>query len=157
MDNFTITTASQKGNIVIYRPTGDFVSGNPEKLYEYSEQNYLGSNITYTGAKVDTLKTLEIGNEGGMLGFKIALEDLGNYISNDYDETITYDGSLLTKTGISLSDITFSISFDLTINLNSGVSFKGTINLDFPSGDLINERESYLELTDFNDIVFKRQ
>jgi hypothetical protein len=157
MDNFTITTPSEKGNIIIYRPTGDFVSGNPEKLYEYSEQNYLDSDITYTGAKVDTLKTLEIGNEGGMLGFKIALEDLGNYVSNNYDEVITYDGTLLTKAGISQEDITFSISFDLTITLNSSVTFKGTLNLDLPSGDLINEREAYTELTNFDDIVFKRQ
>jgi hypothetical protein len=157
IDNFNIITNPLKGNIVVYRPTGDFVSGNPEKLYEYSEQNYLESNITYEGAKVDTLKTLEIGNEGGMLGFKIALEDLGNYISNNYDEIISYDGSLLTKSNITLEDVTFSLSFDLSITLNSGITFKGTITLDLPSGNLIDEKETYTELTNFDDVVFKRQ
>lgn len=152
ISNFKITSNPKKGKISIYRPTGDL-----NNLYVHSEQNYLESNITYTGAKVDTLKTLEVRNEGGMIGFRVSLEDLGNYISNNFEEELIYDGSLLNKAGISLEDIKFEMSFDLNITLNSGVSFIGTIPLNLPSGDIINEKEPYIELTDFNNIIFKRE
>ena len=72
LDNFKITKTPKKGTIKIYRPTGEL--GND--LYKYSEQNYLNSSITYTGDKVDTLKSLEIRNEGGMIGLRISLEEL---------------------------------------------------------------------------------
>ena len=149
MNNFKITKKPKVGNIKIYRPTGDL--GN--NLYEHSEQDYLNSEIIYTGAKVDTLKNLEIRNEGGMIGFRISLEDLGKYTSN---ESVVYNGSLLKEIGLTNEDMLFSISFDLIITLDNNVSFQGTFNLDLPVGDIINEDEPHLELTDFNDIIFKR-
>ena len=87
LENFTVTKKSKIGEPIIYRPTGDL-----NNLYDLSEQNYLGSSITYKGAKADTLKTLEVRNEGGTIGFRASLENLGNYISNNYDEEIVYDG-----------------------------------------------------------------
>lgn len=151
LENFTVTNQAKIGEPVIYRPTGDL-----NNLYDLSEQNYLGSSITYTGASVDTLKTLEVRNEGGTIGFRASLENLGNYVSNNYDEEIVYDGNLLTKAGIPLENIQFSISFDILITLNNNVTFKGTINLDFPNDDIITNPESNLEITDFSDVVFKR-
>lgn len=148
--NFKIND-SQKRNIKIYRPTGDL-----NNLYEHSTQDYLNSNITYTGAAIDTLKNLEIGNTGGMLGLRISLEDLGNYISNNYDEEIVYDGNLITKAGLTMDDIKFSVSFDLLITLNSDITFKGTINLDLPNEDILTNSESYSEITNFDNVVFKR-
>ena len=149
INNFKITEKSQIGNVKIYRPTGDL--GN--ELYKYSEQDYLNSEIIYTGATVDTLKNLEIRNEGGMIGFRTSLEDLGNFTSND---SVTYDGNLLSKIGVTNDKIKFNLSFDLTITLNNNVNFTGTFNLNLPCGDIINEVEPHLELTDFSDIIFKR-
>lgn len=151
LENFSITQKPTLGNIKIYRPTGDL-----NNLYEYSEQDYLNDKITYTGATVDTLKTLEIGNSGGMLGFRVALEDLGNYVSNNYDEEIKYDGSLLAKAGIAEDSLRFSLSFDILINLNSNVTFKGTLNIDLPNKDISFNPEAYLEINDFNNVIFKR-
>lgn len=153
LENFTVITKPLKGNIKIYRPTGDLNNNN---LYEHSTQDYLNSNITYTGATVDTLKNLEIGNTGGMLAFRISLENLGNYISNNYDEEIVYDGNLITKAGLTMDDIKFLTSFDLLITLNSGITFKGTINLDLPNEDILTNPESYLEITNFDNVIFKR-
>ncbi len=150
--NFKIHDSESK-NIKIYRPTGD-LKGND--LYKYSEQDYLNTNITYTGSTVDTLKNLEIANTGGMLGFRVSLENIGNYVSNNHEETIVYDGSLITKAGLTKEDISFKISFDLIITLNSNVSYKGTITLDLPNEDILTNPESYLEITDFNNVVFKR-
>lgn len=149
LSNFKITKNPKIGNLKIYRPTGELGSN----LYEFSEQDYLKSKIIYNGAKVDTLKNLEIRNEGGMIGFRISLEDLGNYTSN---ESVTYNGSLLSQIGISNEDMQFSISFDVIITLDNDVSFIGTYNLDLPCGDIINENEPHIELTDFGDIIFKR-
>lgn len=151
LENFKVTNSAKIGEPIIYRPTGDM-----SNLYELSEQNYLGSSITYKGAKVDTLKTLEIRNEGGTIGFRASLENLGNYVSNNYDEEIVYDGNLLTKAGIPLEDIQFSISFDILITLNSNITFKGNIKLDFPNDDIITNPESNLEITDFSNVIFKR-
>ena len=153
LENFKITTKPLKGNIKIYRPTGELSANN---LYEHSTQDYLNSNITYIGASVDTLKNLEIGNTGGMLAFRISLENLGNYISNNYEEEIIYDGNLITKAGLTKEDITFSASFDLFITLNNDITFKGTVNLNLPNDDILTNPESYLEITNFDDIVFKR-
>lgn len=149
INNFKITKTPKIGNVAIYRPTGDLGAN----LYEYSEQNYLDSEIVYQGAKVDTLKNLEIRNEGGMIGLRISLENLGEYTSND---SVTYDGSLLSSIGVNLEDIQFGVSFDLTITLDNDVSFVGTYKLDLPYGDVINEAEPHIEITDFGDVVFKR-
>lgn len=149
INNFKITKNPKLGKIKIYRPTGDL---GPD-LYKLSEQDYLKSEIIYTGDKVDTLKNLDIGNEGGMIGFRVSLEDLGNYTSN---ESVTYNGSLLSQIGINNEDIQFNISFDLTITLDNNVSFIGTYNIDLPCGDIITEDEPHVELTDFKDIIFKR-
>jgi hypothetical protein len=151
LENFTITNSPKIGNVFLYRPTGDL-----KNLYEHSTQNYLNDKITYTGARVDTLNVLEIGNEGGMMGFRISLNDIGNYVSNNYDEELVYDGTLLDKAGITAEQISFSMSFDIKISLNSGVEFQGTILLDLPAGDIINEKEPYIEITDFSNVIFKR-
>lgn len=149
INHFQVVNSPKLGNIKIYRPTGEL--GN--SLYQYSEQDYTKSGITYIGSNVDTLKNLEIRNEGGMIGFRISLEDLGNYTSN---ESVVYNGSLLPQIGISNEDIQFSISFDLTITLDNNVSYTGNFKLDLPCGDIINENEPHIELTNFDDIIFKR-
>ena len=149
LSNFKITQKSKVGNVKIYRPTGDLGTD----LYKLSEQDYLKSEITYTGANVDTLKNLDIRNEGGMIGFRVSLENLGNFTSN---EGITYNGNLLSQIGLTNDDIKFNSSFDLTITLDNDVSFIGTYKLSLPSGDIINETEPLLELTDFSDVIFKR-
>jgi len=150
LENFNIETAPQKGKLAIYRPTGDL-----EKLYTYSEQNYLGKSITYTGAAIDDLKTLEIGNEGGVIGCRFSLDELGTYISNDTTQ-ITYDGTLLQNAGIKLEDIKFEIYFDILIETNKNVTYKGTISLKLPAEEVITKGSSNFEITDFEDVIFKR-
>lgn len=150
LQNFTVNRNAQKGNLKIYRPTGEL-----NNLYTYSEQNYLDDKIVYAGGSIDDLKSLEVSNVGGVLGFRIALEDLGSYISNENIE-ITYDGTLLSTLGISIQEIELDLSFDIIIETNENVSFKGTIKLNTPINTIIEEGSSNIELTDFSDVVFKR-
>ena len=150
IDSFTVNTAPQKGELKIYRPTGEL-----SNLYTHSEQNYLEDSITYLGGQIDDMKNLEIANTGGIIGFRAALENLGNFVSNETQE-INYDGTLFSHLGIGLDDIKFNISFDIIIKTGKDISYKGTLNLDMPVETIMTEKESNKEITDFSDVVFKR-
>ena len=101
------------------------------------------------------MKTLEIANNGGMLGFRLSLEDLGTYISNE-DTEIIYDGRLLQNLGVSLEEIKLQLSFDIIIETNSNVSYKGSLLMEMPTDEIIEKGSSQIEITDFSDVIFKR-
>lgn len=150
LEKFTINNTPQKGTIKLLRPTGDL-----SNLYTYSEQDYLNSEIIYQGGAIDDMKALEIANTGGMLGFRVALNELGNYVSNENEEII-YDGNLLKNLGVSLEEIKFSMSFDIIIATSDNISYKGTVNIDMPIDTIIEEGSSHKEFTDFSNVIFKR-
>lgn len=150
LENFNLTKTPQKGNVKLLRPTGEL-----SNLYTYSEQNYLTEGITYRGDTIDDMKSLEISNNGGVLGFRFSLEDLGDYVSNEAAE-ITYDGKLLSNLGIGIEEIKFNVEFDIIIKTSDDVNYKGTLKLELPIDTVIEEGSSNLEITDFNDVVFKR-
>lgn len=150
IENFVINKAPSKGSLKVLRPTGEIAN-----LYTHSHQDYLKDKIVYTGGIIDDLKSLEISNNGGILGFRVAVEELGNYISNE-EEEITYDGKLLSNLGITISEITFDLSFDIIITTSENINFKGTINLNMPINTVIDEGTSSQEITDFSNVVFKR-
>lgn len=150
IENFNITKAPQKGKLSLLRPTGDL-----DKLYTNSEQNYLDSNITYTGSTIDDLKTLEIANTGGVIGCRMLVDEIGTYISNESTE-ITYDGTLLKNIGVNVEEISFNVSFDILIETNKNVVYKGTLSVELPAKDIIEKGSSNFEITNFEDVVFKR-
>lgn len=150
LENFNLTKSPQKGNLKLLRPTGEL-----SNLYTYSEQNYLTEGITYRGDAIDDMKSLEISNNGGVLGFRFSLEDLGDYVSNEAAE-ITYDGKLLSNLGINIEEIKFNVEFDIIIKTSDDVNYKGTLKLELPIDTVIEEGSSNLEITDFSDVVFKR-
>ena len=80
---------------------------------------------------------------------------MGEYISNE-DNEIVYDGTLLNKVGITLEEIKANISFDLTIKTSDNISYKTTISVDLPVGNIIEEGTSSIEINDLNQLVFKR-
>lgn len=149
-ENFNVEKAPQKGRLKLLRPTGEL-----SNLYTHSEQDYLNESITYTGGVIDDMKALEIANNGGILGFRFSIEDLGSYVSNETQE-ITYDGRLLSNLGIGIEEIKFNVSFDIIITTSNNVSYKGTIKLDMPVDTVIEEGSSSIEITDFSDVIFKR-
>lgn len=150
IENFGINKAPTKGKLKVLRPTGEIAN-----LYTHSQQDYLNDKIVYTGGVIDDLKSLEISNNGGILGFRIAVEELGNYISNE-DEELTYDGKLLSNLGVTVPEIDFNIGFDIIITTSENISFKGRINLNLPVDTVIEEGTSSKEITDFTNVVFKR-
>ena len=150
IENFVVNKNPSIGKLKVLRPTGEIAN-----LYTHSEQNYLNDKIVYTGGVIDDLKSLEISNNGGILGFRVAIDELGKLVSNEGEEK-TYDGKLLSDLGVTVSEIEFNISFDVIITTSENISFKGTINLDMPIETLIEDGISSKEITDFSDVVFKR-
>lgn len=151
LENFVITKLPEKGDIQILRPTADL-----ENLYTNSVQNYLYDKIVYQGAKLDDMKSLEISNNGGVVGFRLALNDLGSFVSNDENVEIIYDGRLLSNLGVTLEEIKLTLNFDIVITTNENISYKGTISMDMPTNEIIEQGASKIELTDFSDVIFKR-
>lgn len=150
LDNFKVISNTQVGELVIYRPTT-----NENKTYEYSNDFIINNKLEYIGSEQTNIKNLELANQGGMILFRYCIKNVSEY-SSDEDEQIKHDGTLLSKTGIELEQIQSEVSFDITITLKSGISYKGTINLKLPVGNLIEEGTSSIKITDFSNIVFKR-
>ena len=151
LNNFIINKKPELGELKLLRPTGEL-----SNLYNHSEQNYLDSEIIYSGGLIDDMKALEISNTGGILGFRFALENLGTFISNENEE-INYDGRLLSNLGITdIQKLQFNVSFDVTIKTSKNINYNGNISLDMPVENLITEGNVSREITDFSNVVFKR-
>ncbi len=148
IENINISNVN-KGKIQAYMP-----NSTEGKLFKYEDNYLINSSLTYNGGIKDNTKTLEIGNQGGMIVFRLANLGVSQYVSNDDDE-VSYNGSLLKKTGVNLEDIKFHVSFDVVITTDSN-KYRSTLNLDLPCGDVENEVTSKLYDRQFDGVVFKR-
>lgn len=150
IDNFSIDEQPQKGEIAIYRPNGENTTS-----YACEEKYEVDNNLEYIGGIESDLESLKIANQGGMITFRIANKNLDTYKSND-DETITHDGTLLAKANIKNEDIKCKVSFDIIIELKSEKKFKGTITLELPEGNIVKNGQESVEITNLDDVIFKR-
>lgn len=150
LENFNLTTSPQKGQVKLLRPTGELAN-----LYLNSQEDFFNEGLTYLGGRIDDMKSLEISNDGGVLGFRLSITDLDNFISDDKEE-ISYDGRLLSDIGVTLEEIKFSVNFDIIITTSENINFKGTINLSLPLDDVIEKGKTDIKITDFENVVFKR-
>lgn len=148
LNNFQIDQKDTLGNIEIYRPSKGI------KSYEYISQYKIQDMVEYIGEQETYVKgdTLQIANQGGIIDFSVILNNLGNVIYNE-NEALKVDGTLLKQIGI--EKLEYGISFDLIIELESGIKLKSKITLDLPTGNIL---ESGIETLEENDlkIVFKR-
>lgn len=150
IDNFSINEKPQKGEIVIYKPNSD-----SQTAFKCEEEYEVKDKLEFTGETEADVEKLQIANQGGMIIFRVANKNLHRYKSND-DKTIVHDGTLLAKANIKNEEIKFKISFDLTIELKSEKKYKGTITLELPEGNILKNGKESLEITNFDDVVFKR-
>ena len=147
LENFQTTKTPEIGTLTLYKPE--------EGKFKNNENSVFQGQLVYTGSKQTNLQNLEIANQGGVVLFRSANSNIGEYKSNE-EEEIKHDGTLLTKTGVTLEKVQYSQSFDIIIQTGSGISYKATITVDFPIGNLIEEGKSTTEKTNLEDIVFKR-
>ena len=149
LENFSFTTP-KVGNTRIYMPNS--MEGS---LFTFDDSYLINRVLTYKGAKNSNTKTLEISSQGGNILFRAANTKVGEYVSND-DAEIAHNGTLINKTGVSLNDLKYTISFDVVIETNIA-TYRGNVSLDLPIGDILTEGTSQLDQKDCSNIVFKRE
>lgn len=149
IENISVTKSPVKGEIKTFMPNSE-----GERTFTYDEQYLVKDKLEYTGSKNNNPKTLEIGSKGGSAIIRIANTNIGEYISNE-DAEIKHDGSLITKIGLTDQDISFSVNFDLILQINK-IKYKANITLDLPCENLTNNGTTTREITDMSDIIFKR-
>ena len=133
----------------MYRPTTSV------NTYSYTDEYKIQNSLEYLGGLATNTETLQINNQGGLIGFSITADNIGEYIFSE-NEKVPSDGTLLAKAGISSEDITFQVSFDLIIETESDNRFKANIIFDLPTGNILEEGVGTLEDTELTNIIFKR-
>lgn len=147
INNVKIVKEPKNGKISFYRP-----SNNKLSTFENIEQ-YEQKEFEYQGEKTSNIQEMQISNQGGRLAFRCANNNLGTYKSND-EEELDYN-KLLDKINMKNDDLEAKISFNIEIVLINKITFKSTIELDIPVGDIVKDGKTSQEITDM-DIVFKR-
>ena len=149
IDNLKVEKKSNIGEIKFYRQSQD-----EKQLYKNIEENVFES-LEYKGSKSSNSKKLEISNQGGIIEFRCANNNIGVYKS-DEDSEINHE-ELLKKININEEDLYGNIYFDLTIKLDSGKIFKAeSIKITIPNSDLILNGKVGKEHDFTEKIIFKR-
>ena len=137
------------GEIKIYKPIS-----NDAVLFENKDENIV-NELEYKGAKSTDAKKLEISNQGGVLIFRCANNNIGTYTSND-DAEINYN-NLLNKLNIDESSLISRIKFNIEITLNSGRVFRAdNVEMQIPNEGISENGTVGHEYVDLQSIVFKR-
>lgn len=149
LDNFNIQQNSKVGEIKLLKPNNNIES----VIFKNVAENET-DKIEYIGSMDSSIKEMKISNQGGLVVFRYAINNIGNYISND-DEQINHS-ELLKKLNVNNDDLKFKVSFDIYINLKEKRNYKSSIELELPVNDVVNQGTQSMEDTDLNNIVFKR-
>lgn len=149
LENFNIEKFSNLGEIKFYKQCKD-----NNVLYKNTDE-YSFKEIEYNGAKESNSKNLEISNQGGIIEFRCANNNIGTYKSNE-DTEINHE-ELLKKINVKEEDLNANIYFDLIIKLDSGKSFKAeNIKISIPNSNLIEKGKVGKEINYPEGIIFKR-
>lgn len=149
LDNFNVENEPKVGEVKLLKPDSNIES----VIFKNTSENEV-DNIEFTGSMDSSIKELKISNQGGLVIFRYAINNIGNYISND-DEEINHR-ELLKKLNVNNDDLKFKVSFDIYITLNGGKIYKSNIDLELPVNDVVNQGTQSIEYTDLENIVFKR-
>lgn len=148
LENFQFKNKYDIGENNIYKPSEEKVD------IFYNTENNKVSQIIYKGDIESNVKSCKISNQGGLVVFRVAKDKIGEYISNDAIEV--NHNLLISSTGITNEELKGTLSFDIIIDLVGKKTYKATANINLPVGDVVNNATTNLEITDLNDIVFRR-
>lgn len=148
-ENFQIIKENEDMVVNIYKPTTSV------DTYSYKDDYKVEHSLEYLGGLSTNTETLQINNQGGLIGFSTTSGNLGEYIFSE-NEKLPSDGKLLAKADVNSEDMNFKISFDLIIETESNHKFKANIILDLPTGNILEEGVGSLEDTELTNVIFKR-
>ena len=63
---------------------------------------------------------------------------------------------MLKKAGVTAEELKINLAFNLTIVLESGKEYQAEIKTELPTGDVIEEGNTSTEITNLDDVIFKR-
>lgn len=149
IENIKINKSPTVGTFKFYRTSSEAASA-----FSYKEQYEIKDKIEYLGDLNTDLNNLKISNQGGTIILRAVNHTGRKYTSNE--KTLEHNGKLIEKAGIAYEEIEGTIEFDLVINLESDISFRATIELEIPTGNIIEQGSSSTEIKDMENIVFKR-
>lgn len=149
IENIQILQNVKLGKIQVYMP-----NSLDDGLYKYTNEFLVNSTLTYKGGNADNKKNLEIGNQGGCVCISFANIGLGEYKSND-DTQIEQGAYILEKMNILNEDLKFKVSFDLIIEVQDK-AYKTNLELDLPIEEVVGKKETHMEITNFDNVIFKR-
>ena len=149
IENIKVEKQSEQGIINIYKPEID----ETKPIFENKEENKVQS-IEYLGDLESKIKNLKISNQGGMVVFRCANDNVSEYNSNE-EEEINING-LLKKVDISEENLKFKLDFDIKITTKNLKEYKAEVSLNLPIEGVKENDVSSIEEADLKDVVFKR-
>ena len=148
ISNIKTNKENEKGELKLYKPVTD-----EKRMFINSQENEI-TEIAYKGELQSNIKEQKISNQGGIVAFRYGINNISQYIS-ETDEQIDHS-QLLKLTNVTQADLKTKLTFDLTIKLTDGKKYLATINLDVPADEIIEKGTVGKEITELEDIVFKR-
>jgi hypothetical protein len=148
INNIIIDKQNEKGDVKFYKPVVD-----EKRMFVNAQENEL-SNIIYKGELESNIKEQKISNQGGIVAFRYAINNVSQYVS-ETDEQIDHS-QLLKLTNVTKEDLQTKLSFNLIIKLTSGKTYQATIDLDVTTDEIIEKGTTGKEITDLDGIIFKR-
>ena len=148
IDNINISKKTEKGEIRVLKPD----VSSQTTMFSTIEENII-DKLEYTGDINSNMQQLKISNQGGVIAFRYSNYKIAEYISND--DEIQFN-NLLKNTNITEEDLKATLTFDVTISIESGKEYKANISLEFPLENLIEEGTVSIEITDLDNVIFKR-
>lgn len=145
--NFNIEKQNEQGTIKLYRPTTD-----ENKMFKNSQELEM-QELTYTGDIESNIKELKVSNQGGLIVFRCANNNVSQYLADNVTE-VNYN-QLLILTNVQKEDLNVNISFDIEIKIVNKKTYQATIELELPIEDVITKGRTDIEITDLEDIAFK--
>lgn len=147
ISNFNVTKQTEKGEIKIYKTTTE-----ENKMFNNTGEFEI-SELTYEGDLESNIKQSKISNQGGLIVFRCANNNVSKYTADNVTE-VNYN-QLLQMTNVSQEDLKLTISFDLEIKIVNKKTYQATVSIELPVEDVITNGTTNLEITDLEDIVFK--
>ena len=147
VDSFQIESKNNE-NIKLYKPN----TREENIIFKYDDEDIIQS-LEYTGDVESDLKNLKIANQGGIIAFRCSNNNVAKYQS---DEEEINHSELLKKAGVTAEELKINLTFNLTIVLESGKEYQAEIKTELPTGDVIEEGNTSTEITNLDDVIFKR-
>ena len=151
INNFNVEKAKEIGTVKFYRPNVLESGANFSNTVENEIQE-----LNYTGGLEADLKNLAIANQGGVILFRYANNNVAEYVSDISTSNEIISNQLLKSSNISEDDLKCKLTFDLSLSTEDSKEYKTNIALDLPVEGIMENGTSSKEITDLDDIIFKR-